>query len=392
MAEARLRASLELDPSRFSSGIDGAVQKTRGFQSQIETAERKLGSMSKVSNGVASLLRGDFANGIRGVTVGLREMTGATDAALGGVVKLGGALAALAIGWKAGKFLDDKLGLSDIIASKFRVRPGSGEAERMRKTRVESEDVAGIDAETLAIARRNGGELVKLEERFERDRQDIKKRLLTETRNDARAALQAQMQMLEYAYKYDVEAFKRAEAEKTKEAKRQAEQRQRRAGYSVEDVRTQIDDAKTQGRIEFLTPEDEANFEIDRHLRRAAELEKRVGDPTDASLTITERELEIQRRLLEVEQERAAARLLIRQRDKESVGRELSRFFDAVDAPTRMGGTRFNRSGVESVGGQIGGASRADFTIAQDQLSVLRNIEAGIKELSDITAGGGGTI
>jgi hypothetical protein len=389
MGDARLRASLELDPSRFSSGIDGAVQKTRGFQSQIETAERKLGSMSKVSNGVASLLRGDFANGIRGVTVGLREMTGATDAALGGVVKLGGALAALAIGWKAGKFLDDKLGLSDIIASKFRVRPGSGEAERMRKTRVESEDVAGIDAETLAIARRNGGELVKLEERFERDRQDIKKRLLTETRNDARAALQAQMQMLEYAYKYDVEAFKRAEAEKTKEAKRQAEQRQRRAGYSVEDVRTQIDDAKTDPEA---TPERELNAEIMRRQARADALEKRVSDPTDSALTVTERELEIQQRILAVEQERAAVRALIKQRSEVAVGRELSRFFDAVDAPTRMGGTRFNRSGVESVGGQIGGASRADFTIAQDQLSVLRNIEAGIKELSDITAGGGGTI
>ena len=104
-SEAKLVTKLELDGKNFTAGIDGAKAQVTSFSGHSESQSGKLRDMAKIMKGLHSA-SAEGATGLMGI---FKVMKGAEHLFGGVVMKLSAVGVALAAGWKAGSWLQEKL-------------------------------------------------------------------------------------------------------------------------------------------------------------------------------------------------------------------------------------------------------------------------------------------
>lgn len=392
MAEVKLKAALGLDSSGFSRGLDGAVAKTKGFQSQVSGVGRSISSalgsigigvgIGAAVTGLKNLVKslGDIADKADNIGVSTDVFQALQFAATDTGVQMERLEQMLIKARAALGKLDDSavveafsaLGLS--VSDLSSMAPEDVLARIGRGLSTTKDEQVGFNAVTTIFGERIGPRVLSTLKTIAGDGLDsyIAKAkdagaVTSEMAINMADAWDASIQKMKMSWKaFAAEVLLGSSGNlvtlDADEIRRSTGQSRAKAAMDAANNPARPPMTGTPGAAGYMESET-AKWQKEQQDRKNATDEALAGffDEID---TIDDR-----------------------------VADELDRAFREVDAAQAITrGTVFRRDNVESIGGQIGGAGRADFTVAQDQLSVLRNIEAAIQELTDATAGGGGAI
>lgn len=223
LTAARLIASLTLDTTEYKAGVRSANTATQSLQSTIAGSSKEIKQMTSSGRALQALMRGDMFGAVKALTAGFKDMGGA-------IATAGAALAGFGLGWRAGKWLDEKLDLSGKI-SRAIVKPIEDyddpykQQKEDRRGRIRASD---IDAETKALEedRLKGVERIALM----RDRKlaEIDKRKGQERTWQAKEALDRQSAVIRRRADEDIKAIETAEREKSEAVKKAEADRSRK--------------------------------------------------------------------------------------------------------------------------------------------------------------------
>lgn len=246
---AELKAVLSLDSAPFKAGASAITGATGGLERSLRGVNAELSSTHRLSMGLDSFFRGNFVNGISQIVGALK---GIPSAAREAAMSIGSIGAAFAGGWKLGKWIDKKTGISGAIASDLvstqldddktgerlraerRAREAPADAKRAKEAAAKDSaakiaekdrlDRPGrLESEATALAEMLAGQktgLERLEAMWQISDEKINSEYMATTDKAVRGAIMKRWDAAKQIHEKEVAEFKKAEAEKRQVSER----------------------------------------------------------------------------------------------------------------------------------------------------------------------------
>lgn len=278
MADARITAEMTMDNAQFIAASKASTAAMNNVKRESADLAKQISGVTRVSNGLASVMRGDLATGIASIGNGLNGLAPKIMALLGPLALVAGAFAAA---YKAGTELDKLVGISDAVAKRF----GGNTQETdvmavqtagMRQRRQSREQAAKIEEETAKLAQDRLKGVAKMEAEYANESAAIRKQIEAAKTDVVRNALQSQLDAITAFHRQDVQAVKTAEAEKIAAVKR-AEAEKIEAAKLASQSRT--DRIKAENESMFINTLQGVNRIQAEFEREMADVQKQIEDP-----------------------------------------------------------------------------------------------------------------